>query len=339
MVTLILFGQKIILNAALPIEVSNGIKFTDGSTITSAIPSGYTGSRGAQGAQGPQGPTGSAGLNGAAGFVGSRGPTGFTGSQGIQGLPGDVGNLGYTGSRGTNGDIGFTGSSGYTGSAGFTGSRGEIGYTGSGAGIATTSTLGSIIVGDGLQVNVNGKVDVVGGSITAGKISLTQDMDTNGYKIKDGTAFLTIDSTVPSNDIITLQNGTFGSTRTPPIVPQAKWQNYFDIVATSATISTSYWNTVQDLRYAKLNLVSVEDTSNYSDTSYSIIEVYNDFGNAVYPNTVKLNLTSGRLFCFKRGSLLLIFTTLVSSIISLSCSFDSLSISILLLVSCLLISL
>lgn len=274
-------GEKIILNAAEPVEIGNGIKFGDGTTMTSAIPSGYTGS------QGPKGDTGLTGGTGATGPTGAQGAMGYTGSQGIQGLPGDVGNLGYTGSRGANGDIGYVGSFGYTGSLGYTGSRGVIGYTGSAAGPATTSTLGSIIVGDGLQVDVNGKVDVIGGGSSAGNISLTQDMETNAYRIKNGTAFLTIDGSA-TDDIIILQNGTTGD-RTPATGPN--WLNYTDIIGTSATISTNYWDSFLNKRSAEFKLVSVDDTDNPSDHSYSTLEVYNDDGSAVYPTTTRLNLS------------------------------------------------
>ena len=95
--------------------VAKGIKFPDGSRMTSATqrggigtsgPRGLTGATGSVGAIGPVGPTGaigSAGARGATGTPGTPGANGATGPRGEQGIPGSAGVSGAPGADGLDG--------------------------------------------------------------------------------------------------------------------------------------------------------------------------------------------------------------------------------------------
>jgi hypothetical protein len=109
--------------------IANGIKFEDGTILTSALATGATGSQGPQGLTGPQGPAGPAGgpvgpqgPQGAPGAVGATGPAGPAGGpmgpQGIQGLPGVQGVPGLVGATGPAGPQGAKGDTGATGPQG-----------------------------------------------------------------------------------------------------------------------------------------------------------------------------------------------------------------------------
>jgi hypothetical protein len=109
--------------------LATGLKFPDGSTMTSAAdlggvgvggPRGLTGSTGATGLTGLAGLNGRDGLDGrdgGRGFTGAPGATGTTGLRGEQGLPGTPGVDGAPGLRGEQGPIGLTGATGPTGSS------------------------------------------------------------------------------------------------------------------------------------------------------------------------------------------------------------------------------
>jgi hypothetical protein len=202
-------------------------------TSASAVNVGYTGSRGYTGSAGTNGTNGSPGSPGATGYTGSAGAyagmgyTGSAGPQGPTGQQGPGGNDGYTGSRGPQGPAG-----GYTGSAGQQGPSGPIGYTGSsvagptgpsgpmysapnaststvgvvkiGTNIdvntttgvisvatATTATVGVVRVGSGITVDANGIISV---PTTAGSVSLSSNMQTNGYPIQYYTASPHVDN-------------------------------------------------------------------------------------------------------------------------------------------------
>jgi hypothetical protein len=96
--------------------IANGIKFEDGTILTSALATGATGSQGPQGATGATGATGSMGpagpAGGPAGPTGPMGPTGLQGLPGIQGVPGLVGATGPTGATGPQGPQGPQGPAG-----------------------------------------------------------------------------------------------------------------------------------------------------------------------------------------------------------------------------------
>lgn len=124
------------------LAVSTGIRFPDGTTITSASdlglvgPRGLPGARGAvgpqgePGASGPRGATGATGAQGPAGSVGPSGPTGATGPSGPAGAAGAAGATGSTGPAGPQGPIGPTGITGPTGPAGPQGPAGPMGPAG-----------------------------------------------------------------------------------------------------------------------------------------------------------------------------------------------------------------
>ena len=97
--------------------------------------------------------------NGYTGSAGTNGTNGYTGSAGTNGTNG------YTGSRGTTGYVGSQGTAGYNGSVGYTGSQGTTGYVGSQGPIgpnvaATNNSLGSVIVGNNIDVDVLGTISI-----------------------------------------------------------------------------------------------------------------------------------------------------------------------------------
>lgn len=112
--------------------IANGIKFEDGTILTSALAKGATGSQGPQGATGPQGPAGPAGgppgpqgATGATGATGSMGPAGPAG--GPAGPTGPMGPTGLQGLPGVQGVPGLVGATGPTGPAGPVGPQGPAG--------------------------------------------------------------------------------------------------------------------------------------------------------------------------------------------------------------------
>ena len=108
------------------LAVPRGIKFADGSTLTSANGLSAAGVRGATGAAGNTGPTGTPGATGAQGPAGATGTAGATGAQGPAGA---------TGARGPTGPIGPAGSQGAVGPAGTQGPAGAQGPAGPAGGI------------------------------------------------------------------------------------------------------------------------------------------------------------------------------------------------------------
>lgn len=104
-----------------------GIKFSDGSTMTSAASLGVAGTGGARG---PRGLTGAQGVPGLTGAVGATGATGAAGPRGTTGAPGASGAPGATGSQGIAGPAGSPGPSGAPGANGEPGASGAPGATG-----------------------------------------------------------------------------------------------------------------------------------------------------------------------------------------------------------------
>lgn len=104
-----------------------GIKFSDGSTMTSAADLGVAGTGGARG---PRGLTGAQGVPGLTGAVGATGATGAAGPRGTTGAPGASGAPGATGSQGIAGPAGSPGPSGAPGANGEPGASGAPGATG-----------------------------------------------------------------------------------------------------------------------------------------------------------------------------------------------------------------
>lgn len=115
------------------LAVSTGIRFPDGTTLTSAGDLGVAGPRGLSGAQGVTGANGATGLDGATGpqgAVGPQGPAGPAGSIGATGATGAQGPAGPAGPIGANGATGATGAQGPVGPAGPTGPAGPAGPAG-----------------------------------------------------------------------------------------------------------------------------------------------------------------------------------------------------------------
>jgi hypothetical protein len=133
--------------------LSTGIKFPDGSTMTSAADLGVAGTGGARGPRGLTGLPGATGLTGAAGLPGrdgidgsdgvpgARGLTGAPGATGAQGLRGEQGLPGATGATGLRGEQGLPGATGATGA---TGERGERGLPGADGAPGLRGEQGSI---------------------------------------------------------------------------------------------------------------------------------------------------------------------------------------------------
>ena len=65
---------------------------------------------------------------------------------------------------------------------------------------ATSSTLGGIIVGEGLNVNQNGVISA-SSTATMGNINLTEDMRTNGFDIKHSSAYANSKLTVSTTTV------------------------------------------------------------------------------------------------------------------------------------------
>lgn len=109
------------------LAVSRGIRFPDGTTLTSAEALGIDGATGATGARGSQGATVAAGAPGATGATGAQGPAGPGGATGPAGATGAQGPAGATGAQGP---VGATGATGATGAQGPAGPMGATGATG-----------------------------------------------------------------------------------------------------------------------------------------------------------------------------------------------------------------
>jgi hypothetical protein len=100
------------------VKIARGIKFEDGTILSTAMTGGP------QGVQGPTGSTGATGPQGATGATGpSGGPVGATGLQGIQGVEGLPG---INGAPGVVGGVGATGAQGPAGPQGLEGKPGSI---------------------------------------------------------------------------------------------------------------------------------------------------------------------------------------------------------------------
>jgi hypothetical protein len=123
----ILSGQDITIgnvNDQGYVKIARGIKFEDGTILTTAMtggPQGVQGPTGSTGATGPQGATGATGPSG-----GPVGATGLQGIQGVQGLPGIMGAPGLVGGVGATGPQGRQGADGPQGPQGPEGKPGSI---------------------------------------------------------------------------------------------------------------------------------------------------------------------------------------------------------------------
>ena len=113
------------------LAVATGIRFPDGTTLTSASDLGLIGPRGLPGARGATGATGATGERGATGATGATGPAGVQGPAGPTGERGPTGATGATGATGPQGPIGLTGPTGAPGATGPQGPQGPAGPAGS----------------------------------------------------------------------------------------------------------------------------------------------------------------------------------------------------------------
>ncbi len=102
-----------------------GIKFSDGSTMTTAAGLGVAGTGGARGPRGNTGPEGEPGSVGALGPIGPTGAVGPPGPRGASGAAGAAGSSGATGAAGATGSIGLPGIDGLRGENGVPGLPGS----------------------------------------------------------------------------------------------------------------------------------------------------------------------------------------------------------------------
>jgi len=141
-----------------------GIQGATGATGLQGDP-GPTGQTGAQGPAGPAGATGATGATGAQGATGAAGPAGPQGDAGPTGATGPQGPTGSTGATGATGPTGLTGPQGAQGQQGVAGPAGPTGPAGpqgpQGPTVpATTSTLGGVIIGANVTVQLDGTISV-----------------------------------------------------------------------------------------------------------------------------------------------------------------------------------
>jgi hypothetical protein len=157
----ILSSQDITIGAAGDtgfLSVANGIKFPDGTTLTSASDLGLIGPRGLPGATGPRGATGAPGADGEDGLPGLTGLTGLPGATGATGLTGPAGTTGATGPAGATGATGLTGPAGATGATGPAGPTGPTGPTGA---TGPAGPAGGFTIG-GACSYLNGETTILG---------------------------------------------------------------------------------------------------------------------------------------------------------------------------------
>ena len=185
-----------------------GIKFSDGSTMTTAAGLGVAGTGGARGprgntgpegepgsvgALGPIGPTGAVGppgprgASGAAGAAGSSGATGAAGAAGATGATGTIGLPGSDGLRGENGIPGLPGSDGLDGTDGADGLRGENGVPG----LPGSDGLDGADGADGLagpvgSIGPSGEPGVAGATGAPGPVGATGEPGAVGAPGSDG---------------------------------------------------------------------------------------------------------------------------------------------------------
>ena len=115
------------------------------------------------------------------GDKGDKGDTGATGATGPQGAKGDKGDKGDTGAAST--------VAGPTGPQGPKGDKGDKGDTGAGGAtaIATTSTIGGVIVGSGLNVKADGTLSTAGSNIATTSATGVVKVGTGLSVTADGT--------------------------------------------------------------------------------------------------------------------------------------------------------
>lgn len=285
-----------------------GIEFVDGTTQTTAILIGYTGSSGAgngfTGSSGDVGFVGSTGFTGSQGIQGSIGPTGFTGSQGFDGSRGFTGSQGNIGPIGPIGLLGYIGSQGIQGPIGFIGSRGiqgfdgSVGYTGSYGNIGPIGPLG--YTG---STGEQGPIGPSGGPI--GPVGYTGSNGTNGVFSPYSDIF-TITNTTSATSTVTgaLQvsggiavganlyvRGT--STIDGVLKINDGAHETFSVVTTASTTATYncsngqifYHNSTGTVANWTANLINLSLESGYA-TSVSII--INQGNTGYYPNAVQI---------------------------------------------------
>jgi hypothetical protein len=179
-----------------------GIKFSDGSTMTTAAGLGVAGTGGARGprgntgpegepgsvgALGPIGPTGAVGPPGPRGASGAAGAAGSSGATGAAGATGSIGLPGIDGLRGENGVPGLPGSDGLDGTDGTDGLRGENGVPGLPGSDGLDGTDGT----DGLagpvgSIGPSGEPGVAGATGAPGAVGATGEPGAVGAPGADG---------------------------------------------------------------------------------------------------------------------------------------------------------
>lgn len=181
-------------------------------------PQGPTGAQGPAGDAGPAGPQGNPGPQGATGPPGPTGATGPAGADGATGPAGPAGADGATGPAGPQGPTGADGAQGTTGPAGATGPAGPQGPPGGqgppGPNVpATTTSLGSVIIGSGLAVQPDGTISVVGGG--GSQTPWLSDIDGAGHRLLNAGA-IGIGVSIPAGPLHVREGANLNVVFSPP---------------------------------------------------------------------------------------------------------------------------
>ncbi len=155
-----------------------GIKFSDGSTMTTAAGLGVAGTGGARGPRGNTGPEGEPGSVGALGPIGPTGAVGPPGPRGASGAAGAAGSSGATGAAGATGSIGLPGIDGLRGENGVPGLPGSDGLDGTDGTDGLAGPVGSI--------GPSGEPGVAGATGAPGAVGATGEPGAVGAPGADG---------------------------------------------------------------------------------------------------------------------------------------------------------
>ena len=137
--------------------------------------------------------------------------------------------------------------------------------------IATTSTLGVVKIGSGLSIDGGGTVSLSGGN-SYGNISLTQDMETNGYNIRRGDSYPDVKLLLDTIQAL-LQGGTAG----------------VNITVTTSTVEINTLNTTTNQVLVKSPVVVLGYDINNSKVQASGYYNFAGTGAAFFPANVKFS--------------------------------------------------
>lgn len=148
---------------------------------------------------------------------------------------------------------------------------------------ATTARLGGIIVGENLAIDENGVLSATGG-IQVGNVSLTQDMDTNGYNIRyDATYPNTKLFLSTSNTVLSVDADTYLELGSNTVSLRADTDSKLDISTTGAALYADS-NTYLNLTTTAAALINDTNSVNVDTTQIALKIASND----------KINVTATR---------------------------------------------